>query len=648
MIPKNAKINQNYLKAKYEEVFSYLLDPSKYPFIAIALSLLAISVNSSWTFNRYGWLDHYAYLGAAVYFPETLKHFPEHGILELLPTYLPSALLYHFLEPQAANLTRDMFYLSLALFMFMKICDFFTQNSLATALTTIIFVTYYYFLASIGSDYTDSTIQLLCITNFFIITQIIENIHKKKRSNYLAIILGVFSALLFSSGILSIVYILNFLLFFFIYLYLKQETAILKSKEYLQKLFFWLAGILTTIASISVYLHTATGGYYMKFNILKLFGYLGGVFQNPPTMEWLPYAGWLIIPASILIACLDHLFLNHNYYIYSVKQDSPQAITEDIKKIEQASGKTTNSLLTDNKIEQNVNVSNDLKFKQLSLAFTIITVSISMILIQFVVKQWSLQFMYFSQINFIYFIGFSMIISSRLAFSSKEITFLALISILAFFTLHLTTRYALNFELVLNKFPFEAGVAWPWLIIILFFSAALILYARNLASLQLIALTTIAINLFSYSQSFGGFCCFDAYPIKFFGSRGTTSQNAFDCTMRLSNYLDKLDKDRESDIWYDDKELLGQIYRQTFSMNYLNFSRNLINKRLPELGDYSGPKGSEGHAPIASRKLILISENPYKLSIALDNLDKALEKKHEYDTYTIKIGEVDLYLYKTR
>lgn len=604
-----------------------ILLPKYFWYFSVFLSVSIYSINSSWTFNRYGSLDHFAYLGAALYFPDINKQFPHSTIIELLPTYIPGVIFYKLLSPQLANFARDIFFLTITLKMLMSIAYFLTQDTIITCLVTLAIGSYNYFLVSIGSDYTDSTIQILCIAHLYVISRICDQKDSSRVPGKAFFYLGILSALMFSSGVLSIVYVANYFLYILLIFYFGEDEYRPNISEFFKLLTMYVFGNLLVIICISIYLGLIGHNYYMKLNLLKLFGYLGGVFQNPPLLDWLPDSGWLVLPFSVFIISAIHVI----YYFKTIILQHGENISEN---------DYTKTWAQDNKV---------LLSRKLVFLLFLISTSISMIFIQFFIKQWSLQFYYFSQINFIYYLGMGVLISLNFYSIPQNSKMIILVSavILAFWSLHLTTHHVIAFEDIIQLFPFPKGSLMPWIFFIATFTLIIYLHLKRIIFPIIMIVSIFAIDLVSYSQNFGGFCCIDALPLKFFGSIGTTSQNIFDDTIRLSYIINKLDKNRNYDVWFDDKELLGQVYRQVFSMNYFNSPDNMINKSLPFLGDYSGPRGSSGHHPLVSRKIILISDNSQKIQEAVKNLELLFDEKVLFNFEKVKIGNVEIYIYVT-
>lgn len=200
------------------------------------------------------------------------------------------------------------FFLILSLFAFMRISLFLVNSMLTTLCVTFILAGYYYFLVSIGSDYTDSFIQVFYLVHIYLITKFFEKKSKPYIQRFLLFILGVASALMFSSGVLSVIYIANLMLLFLLLNFADVNRA--NFVRLLNYLVIWLFGGVITIALISAYLHALIGDFYMKNNLLKLFSFVSGVGQFHPLLEWLPLASWLILSFGITLYFLISFFID--------------------------------------------------------------------------------------------------------------------------------------------------------------------------------------------------------------------------------------------------------------------------------------------------------------------------------------------------
>lgn len=611
--------------------------------LAFVIAAVATLLNSSWMYNRLGELDHFAYLGAAVYFPNNLNAFPTHPVTELAPTYLFTALLYHLFLPATANFIKDQLSLTLALYAFINISLFLTNSTFVTLCVTVILSGYYYFLASIGSDYTDCFIQLFCLIHLFLIKSFFDSKAEPQRQSNIILTLGVASALMFSSGVLSIVYIVN-LIFLFILLHFSAYRE-LKGINLVKYFGIWLLGAFITIALLSIYLYALTGGFYMKYNLNKLFNFVAGAGQFHPLLDWLPYASWLILPCALFL-----------FFSASISCDLYKEFSARKSELSRKLFTPTyilNILIfksaTPDQSQMELATCSELAGRQRAFIIFLVTTSLSLIFIQTIVKQWSLQFMYFSQINFIYFLGLAIILSKKIedALNLKNMIFIGCVASSVAISLNLLSHRTIDFEMIITNYFKSSPTILPWLALVLSFLALISLYVSGKIDRYFLIFPILFFHVFSYSELHGGFCCIDTWKIDYLNQGGSTSQKFFDANFKIAFFLNDLDTDRSADVWFDEKERLGPIMRQVFSMNYFNNVPNMINKLMPQLGDYSGPWGSGGHAPVASRPILILSEDVKKIERGLKNLENELQKNLEYEAFAIKIGATSLHAVKT-
>ena len=605
------------------------------------MTIAAMLLNSSWMYNRLGDTDHFSYLGAAVYFPKTLSLFPNHPIIELVPTYALTSFLYHYFPPETANFIKDYCFLVIFLYMFVSFGIFITGNVLATILAAIILSSYYYFLQSIGSDYTDSFIQIFILAHLYLIKIIYDKKARTERVDLTLVLLGVVSGLMLSTGVMSLVYVFNLLLFF-ISLALFDYQAV-SFRSLLSELFIWLLGLLSCVLVISLYLYIFVDGYFMRLNIAKLFNFVAGHGQFHPLMEWAPFAAWLILPSSILLFFIYYCIFDKSKLVDYVKS------LVALFKLKRAFKLLTN---TPSSAVVNFEKISFVSWAQFSFGLFIVSTSLSLIFIQFIVRQWSLQFMYFSQVNFIYYLGLAVIFSKSInnRLSSGYIAFLIIAtSVLASFNLNLLSHQEINYEAIATNFYTSSPSILPWVAFFAAFSILIFASYKGLAPPYVLIFSILLFNLFSYSELHGLFCCVDSLKIDYLKSTGTTSEKYFDANFKISKFLDTLDKDRVNDVWFDERERLGPILKQVFAMNYLNMSeKSLINKNMPDLAHYHEQFSSAGHDPVAGKNILLISESSDKLSQAIGALQSNSKAKIDYETFDIVIGKTKLQVYKTK
>lgn len=260
--------------------------------------------------------------------------------------------------------------------------------------------------------------------------------------------------------------------------------------------------------------------------------------------------------------------------------------------------------------------------------------------------------MYFSQVNFIYYLGLAVIFSKSInnRLSSGYIAFLIIAtSVLASFNLNLLSHQEINYEEIATNFYTSSPSMLPWVAFFAAFSILIFASYKGLAPPYVLIVSILLFNLFSYSELHGLFCCVDSLKIDYLKSTGTTSEKYFDANFKISKFLDTLDKDRVNDVWFDERERLGPILKQVFAMNYLNMSeKSLINKNMPDLAHYHEQFSSAGHDPVAGKNILLISESSDKLSQAIGALQSNSKARIDYEAFDIDIGKTKLQVYKTK
>jgi hypothetical protein len=144
------------------------------------------------------------------------------------------------------------------------------------------------------------------------------------------------------------------------------------------------------------------------------------------------------------------------------------------------------------------------------------------------------------------------------------------------------------------------------LIIILFTSFFLCLALLN-RFLRFVAIVwLIGLNIVSFSPTYGNFLSADAFA-KNKPKLINSNHSIFLSTIQLAEFIDKVDPDRRASLWYSEHGSLGPLIRQVNAVTYLNSPDKRINKSFPNLNDFSGPIGSDGHAPFSGEILMIIS-----------------------------------------
>jgi len=188
--------------------------------VAITISALALISNSSWLFNPYGWVDHWAYLGHSLDLRNLRDVYPSDPSGDLLPVIWPSAFLYYLFPNVAASYLHGALNLFLSTFLLFQITSKNFGKKEAYLLSTM-WLGSQYALTSLGASYpTGSVIVYLLLTIFFLQ----KNSSRKTRLYVNLVLASIAFTLSFYSALLSIIYLPG--LFLFAALYSQEKISI--------------------------------------------------------------------------------------------------------------------------------------------------------------------------------------------------------------------------------------------------------------------------------------------------------------------------------------------------------------------------------------------------------------------------------------
>lgn len=594
------------------KLLNYLNKYNTKSILVITLFVVAASVvNKSWLYDPYGWVDQWGYFGEAYLFPKLIELFPIHPSSELLPVILPTAFFHKIFDPILANLLRDIFFLSTflsILFLYLqKLTDTYTSF-------VIVFLAggYQYLLTSIGSNYPVGAVIFYFMVALFLVSLARrQGVHNFLNPLFFS---AVFFACMVYSAILSVSYLpCLFLLYILDFGDLKHTIfSILRKKtlEFIKNYFYGFS--LTTLVFSAIY-YPYSQKFFFTSNIQKLFLFVGeGVNSAPPFSLWLADASWLVIPSAITISSAIYLIIKllkfNKFYSF-------------IRSLE----------------ERDV------------IAFITVIVSAAMLFINVVIKQWSLQFLYFHQILPLYFLGLGVLMYSSKS-NLKKIHLYFEVAIIAF--LSLLTLYFLNYDHVtwadlrgyLKLQPYTA------LFLVFLFTVLLLVVLRFNYYIRWMALSwLIFFNLFSFSPTFGCFLCIDGVAKKSFPSALDSSEKIFLSTIEITKFLEEIDPKRKGSIWYNENDILGSLMRQSNAVFYLNMEEHRINKEFPSLETFINidAPGSDGHKPIKGEILIVLSSNSGSFIKAKEALKKIKLNINTHYEYKLKL-DISNYIYVTK
>ena len=554
-----------------------------YLIVIVTFVVLASIINRTWLYNPFGWVDQWAYFGQAYFYPRLVELFPSHPSGDLLPVILPSALLYKFLPPVYANLFRDLIFLSIFLFiLFLHIRRFTTTT---TGLVVVFLAGgYQYLLSAVGSDYTDGYV----ITYYALSLYLVSRSRDAQPAQQGAFLIGsgAFFACMVYSAILSVTYLPTLFLYFV--LNFRDRTTTIWSVFTKRSIKFasnYFIGFLATTVFLSCIYWLHADGFFFMNNIRKLFSFVGGAYTAPPFSLWLADASWLIIPVGVVMASSIYLLINFHRcrtvgtFFYTLEEK--HVITLIVL-----------------------------------VSFT------TMLFIELVVKQWSLQFLYFDQTLPITFLGLGVLLghvnaTTNFRMRIFEIGTTALASLL---TLWILDHYVITWQDVKNLVELKPKTVLFIAMLLTSVFLCLAIYNKALRALAIIFL--VVLNVFSFSPTFGNFLCWDAFARNNMPKALSSNESIFLGTIKLAKLIDRIDPDRSASIWYNEAGAFGPLIRQVNAVTYLNSADRRINKAFPNLNDFTGPIGSEGHPPHAGETLLIIS-------LDVDHLQQAVKSLKE-------------------
>jgi len=539
-----------------------------YFLVIVAFILLATNMNQTWLYNPFGWVDQWAYLGQSYFYPKLVKLFPLHPASDLLPVILPSAFFYKFLSPVYANLFRDIFFLSIFLFsLFLHIRRF--TNVASSFVVIFLAGGYQYLLSAVGSDYTDGYVITYYALSLYCIS--LSRDTRPTLEKVLLILSGALFACMVYSAILAIVYLPTLFLLYSLNFHDRKVSILstITNKTIKFFIFYFIGfGLATFFFSCFYWIHA--DGFFFINNINKLFGFIGGAYTAPPLSTWITDASWLILPVGVVIASTIKLF----FYFKTCK-----GVEEFLYRLE----------------EKHV------------VKIMVVVSFTTMLFINFVIKQWSLQFLYFNQTLPIVFLGVGVLLGhNRVGVISRICLFeIGVVIFSSLLTLWLLDHYVITWQDVKNFVGIKNVVL---LMIIILFTSLFLSIALLNRFLRFVAIVwLIVLNIVSFSPTFGNFLCWDAFAKENMPKLLSSNHSIFLSTIQLAKFIDKIDPNRRASLWYSELGSLGPLIRQVNAVTYLNSGDKRINKSFPSLNDFSGPIGSEGHVPFSGETLMILS-----------------------------------------
>ena len=566
---------------KNNENFKKLNLNLTYLFVILTFVLLLSIINTTWLYNPYGWVDQWAYFGQSYFYPRLIQLFPLHPSGDLLPVILPSALFYKILPPLSANLCRDIIFLSIFLYtLFLHIRRL--TNTTTGLVVTFFAGGYQYLLSAVGSDYTDGFVIIYYALALYSISR--SRVAQETIEKPLLIVSGSMFGCMVYSAILSITYLPTLFLLYVLNFPDRNisiwTTLINRSLKFTIS---YLIGFSATTLFFSFFYWAHADGFFFANNIQKLFMFVGGGYTAPPFSLWLADASWLIIPAGVVIASSIYLLL---YFLRC---------------------RTATIVLY------------SLEEKHVVTLIVLLSFS-TMMFINLVVKQWSLQFLYFDQTLPITFLGLGVLLGHLKETTSFQMRMLEIGSaaLAALFTLWILDHYVVTWHTVQNLVKLKSEVVLFIGVLVTSIFLSLAMCNRTMRSCAVTWL--VVLNVFSFSPTFGNFLCWDAFARINMPKSLSSNESIFLATIKLANFVDRIDSDRIASIWYNENEAFGPLIRQVNAVVYLNSGNKRINKTFPKLNDFGGPIGSEGHIPYSGETLLILSLDVDHLHHAVNSL----------------------------
>ena len=261
------------------------------------------------------------------YFPDLSQRFTEVPATELIPVFLPAAIFYKFLPLGIADLIKDIFLLSLTLFSIGSIIEGICGRFYTISIMILI-VGYPSFIHQIGESYaTGYVITYLSLTLYFIYQATIKEEKSISRKIYL-IISGIFYCLSLMSAILSIIYIIPIVFFFFLNIYSRKKIDFYSFLE--NSKWFVFGGFISLIIVylISIKLYGITASLPLANNIRKLISFANNdAFRVPLSMQFIKNANWLLMPAFVCSFSFIEIINNKYKKVISPDRETSSLIT---------------------------------------------------------------------------------------------------------------------------------------------------------------------------------------------------------------------------------------------------------------------------------------------------------------------------------
>jgi hypothetical protein len=549
--------------------------------------LLTIRANSSWVFNPYGWVDHWAYLGQANFLLNLREAFPGDPSGDLLPVIWPQYLFSYFLPAMQAEYLLGMVTVFLTtLLLILIVSKSFSEE--VSYFIACMWVGSQYALTSMGANYpTGSVILYLVLAIYFL--QKNQKFFRGVNLNLLfASVMFTFS---FYSAVLSIIYLPSLFIFYFLYHQKPKENHSFFKAIRLPVIQFSTVFVLTTI-TLQVIYRTYGDGFFFTNSINKLLGFtVGNNYQAPEFSTWLPGASWLLLP---LIICFVQICL----YAWAKKYKN-----------------------------QNVVI---LPFFALSIG-----VMFAQFFVNIFLHQWSLQFMYFNQTIGIYFLSLASIVSIPIMLLSRKKQYLLLAStfLVSITSLLIASSQHYTSQTFLENFPFRPfflvnpleggtnpdplgfGISTVLIVSLVMFIS---IVKQKFSAIALSFL--IIVNVFSFSPTFGCFACLNAVAREgIIPGVESMSQNQNE-TLAAATLIDRIDPSRRAKIWFDYKDSLGPVFSQINSVAYLNSEANRVSKSFPNILEQGQPLGSGSSSFKSGDHLLVLSSDARDEEVLFETL----------------------------
>lgn len=532
-------------------------------FFAAAFSFIS---NSSWRVDPFGWVDQWGYWGLSRYFPELALAKADLPSTELLPVYLPGALLGNIFDASLANVVLDFAMLLASNFFLYSLTSRFTNRKLgivALALAAL----HQYYLSTIGSSYPVAYVSVYLMACLYFTMQAVDVSDNRMRNKCYSFLVGFFAILMISSAILSAIYAALIFALAIALFAIKDRSSYFRA--YLMFLRTASLGALFSVLILQ-FAHLFIGeGFYLSSNIEKLLGFtIGNAYRAPDPKVWLADASWLILPFAVAIASILEL---------------------------------AGVVKTKSRFEN----------RHAFVAFAV-SLLLALSLVNIFVNQWSLQFLYFNQIISVFLVAQAVLLGERIASRLFSFSLVILIALNGIST-YLLSEYTFTYDSIRRLFLADDGY-WSQLVFLL---SAVLVYAlglflfREKNFLKLIGIFIVGtLSIYTFSPTYGCFLCLGSKSAEIeLPAYAANSHVLLENTRRLSDHLVHLDPDLQSKIWFNELSEVGPLIRQAQAAAYLNDSRNRVSKSFPRLVDKNAPIGSEGSSVFSGDRIVLVAED---------------------------------------